>query len=85
MSSLQGFPNRVDLWQEDNLDKMAKNCIKILKSKFWWQRSGVNMGDKPDFWVVGWDGWDLSPTKGNPALYDMIDSWFLNTIKRFFV
>ena len=43
------------------------------------------MGDKPDFWVVGWDGWDLSPTKGNPALYDMIDSWFLNTIKRFFV
>ena len=48
----QGFPNGVNWW-DDNLGKMAKNCMKITKSVFWGQNSGGwGMGGKPILWVV---------------------------------
>ena len=61
---VQGFPNWVDWWG-DNLDKMAKNCMKMAKSAFLGQNSaGTNFsgsgGDPPSPSPV-------PPTRGNPA------------------
>ena len=39
----QAFPNGVDWWG-DNLDKMAKNCMKMTKLAFLGQNSGGNVG-----------------------------------------
>ena len=51
--SLQGFPNGVDWWG-DNLDKMAKNCMKITKLAFLCQNSGGTWGvGQANFWGSG--------------------------------
>ena len=53
-----------------NLDKMAKNFVKMTKSAFWGQNSGADMGggcgSKPIFQAVG--GIHPSPpTRGNSS------------------
>ena len=46
---IQGFSNGVDLWG-DNLDKMAKNCLKMTKSAF----LGVKtVGGQANVWASG--------------------------------
>ena len=49
-----GFP-KWDRLVGDNLEKMAKNCMKMTKSAFLGQnsRGGHGGGDKPIFGVVG--------------------------------
>ena len=62
----QGFRSGVDLWKGENLDKMAKNCIKITKSTFREQSSGDNEGDKLMFWLVGRSSSPPLPHWGKP-------------------
>ena len=62
----QGFRSGVDLWKGGNLDKMAKNCIKITKSRFRGQSSGDNEGDKLMFWLVGGSSSPPFPHWGKP-------------------
>ena len=49
MVSIQGFPNEFDLCWDDNLGKMAKNCMKITKSTFLGQNSGGGHGGTSQF------------------------------------
>ena len=63
-----GFPNWGRLVGGDNLDKMAKNCMKMTKSAFLGHNSGGHGGGgKPIFRVVGGIP-PVPPTRGNPAL-----------------
>ena len=45
---MQGFPKRADWWG-DNLGKMAKKFMKIIKSAFLGQNSGGDMGGSSQF------------------------------------
>ena len=45
---MQDFPNGFDLWG-DNMGKMAKNCRKITKSKFFAQNSGTTWRGNTNF------------------------------------
>ena len=42
---ISGFPNWGRLVGGDNLDKMAKKCMKMTKSAFLGQNSGKDMGE----------------------------------------
>ena len=46
-----------------NLDKMAKNCMKIIKSQFLGQNSGEDMEWQANFLGIG----GRSLPRGNPA------------------
>ena len=61
----QGFPNGVGLWG-NNLGKMAKNCMKIIKSTF--GRTVWDMGGKPIFRVVGGGGIPPVPPLGETLI-----------------
>ena len=60
-----GFPNWGQLVGGDNLDKMAKNCMKMTKSAFLGQNSGGDMGGQANF--LG-SGGDLPPVPPPPPL-----------------
>ena len=64
----QGFPNGVHRW-EDNLGKMAKNCMKMTKSAVLGQNMRGEMGrEQANFSGSGWGGCPPVPaTRGNPA------------------
>ena len=49
---VSGFPKWGWFVEENNLGKMAKNCMKIKKSTFLGKNSGRH-GDKPIFQLVG--------------------------------
>ena len=49
---VQGFSSGVDWWG-DNLGKMTKNCMKIIKLAFLGQNSGGACGEGLIFQVVG--------------------------------
>ena len=51
---VQGFSSGVDWWG-DNLGKMTKNCMKIIKLAFLGQNSGGGMWGRANFSGSGWD------------------------------
>ena len=49
LSHISGFPNWGQLVGGGNLDKMAKNCMKMTKSAFLDQNSGRGMAGQANF------------------------------------